>query len=564
MINNFNELPFAYAIINQEKEILSSNQVFVENFLNEIELLEIDKLFSQIQLDLTEQEVFFNKKFYRVFCSNKEDIFELYFIENPASNKILVSLIFIDNYEEVLSSLEEFRHPLFMAIVDRKIKKMAQDLGAIVREFEKDKYIFISTLDKIEILKENKFSILENVREIDMGNSIPVTLSIGIGINGKTLTETMEFARAAIDLALSRGGDQVIIKDNENYQFFGGHAKEIGINSRVRARVKAYALTDMIEEATNVIIMGHKNSDLDCFGAGLGMFCIVSAFEKKCNIVLNNITSAISPMYDRIIKDERYNGVFVDSEEAKKLISRQTLLIVVDTYKGSICEDPEIVNKAKKVVVFDHHRKGVEFIEKAVLVYHEPYASSTCELITEMLMYIKKNIVIKSVDADAILAGITVDTKNFSFKTGIKTFEAAAFLRKKGADTMRVKNLFKNSMASFKVKSEAIKNAEVFNENMAITVVDITEENSNILAAQTADELITIENIEASFVLGQQEDLIFVSARSLGQINVQRIMEMLGGGGHQLVSAAQLRGMTIKEAINTIKEAIVTYLEEAN
>lgn len=562
MVNYFNKLPFAYLCINEEREILNSNEIFLENFYYNSE---IKKLLPEIKLDLTEQEVYFNQKFYRVFCTKNEENFDLYFIENHLSNKIFVSLIFIDNYEEVLSSLEEFRQPLFMAIVDRKIKKMVNDIGGIVREFEKDRYLLISTLDKIEVLKENKFSILENIREIEMGNSIPVTLSIGIGMNGETLHQTMEFARTAIDLALSRGGDQAIIKDRENYQFFGGHSKEIGINSRVRARIKASSLSDFIEESSNVIIMGHKNPDLDCFGAGIGMFCIINSFEKKCNIVLNSVTSAISTMYNKIIKDEKYNGVFINTDEAKKLINRNTLLIVVDTYKASICESPEIVNKAKKVVVFDHHRKGVEFIEKAVLTYHEPYASSTCELITEMFMYTKKTIVLKSIEADAILAGITVDTKNFFFKTGIKTFEAAAFLKKKGADPMRVKNLFKSSMNSFKLKANAVENAEIFNNNIAISYIqDDSKDNINVLAAQTADELITLENIDASFVLCKYEDSIYISARSLGLINVQRIMEMLGGGGHQLVSAAQLKGITIEEAIKSIKETINIYLEEIN
>lgn len=561
MIDYFDKLPFAYSLINEQKEVLVSNEIFKQFFPSSED---INKVFSEIKLDLTEQEIYFNQKFYRVFCSKDEDNFQLYFIQNPNSNKIFVSLIFIDNYEEVLSSLEEFRQPLLMAVVDRKIKKMVRDIGGIIREFEKDRYLFISTLDKIDVLKENKFSILESIREIDMGNKIPVTLSIGIGINGESLEETMEFARTSIDLALSRGGDQAIIKDKENYQFFGGHAKEIGINSRVRARIKASSLIDFIEEAKNIIIMGHKNADLDCFGAGIGMFCLVSTFEKKCNIVLNNVTSAISSMYNKIIKDEKYQDVFVNSDEAKKLINRNTLLIIVDTFKLSICEDVEIINKAKKVVVFDHHRKGVEFIEKAVLTYHEPYASSTCELITEMIMYSKKTIPLKNIEADAILAGITIDTKNFSFKTGIKTFEAAAFLRKKGADTMRVKNLFKNSMSSFKLKSIAIQNAEIFNNNIAISFIQSSEEDTNILAAQTADELITIENIDASFVLSKIKDTVYVSARSLGSINVQRIMEMLGGGGHQLVSATQIKNVSIQEAITSIKQTINIYLEEVN
>ncbi|MDE6357230.1 MAG: DHH family phosphoesterase, partial [Eubacteriales bacterium] len=407
-----------------------------------------------------------------------------------------------------------------------------------------------------------KFDILDSVREVDMGNTLPVTLSIGIGMNGANLDEDMEFARVSIDLALSRGGDQVIIKDGESYQFFGGHSKEIGKNSRVRARVKAYALTELIEEASNVLIMGHKNIDLDCLGAGIGVSSIVSGIEKNCNIVLNNVTSSVSNLYDRLIKDEKYANIFITGEEALKIVNRKTLLIIVDTYKGSICECPELIDKCKKVVVFDHHRKGVEYIEKAVLTYHEPSCSSTCELITEMLMYINKNISVKSIEADSILAGIIVDTKNFAFKTSSKTFEAAAFLKKKGADTVRVKKLFKNSLENYNAKADVVKNAEIFNKDMALSVLTTEVSNPILTVAQAADDLLSIENINASFVLYQANEMIYISARSFGNINVQIIMEMLGGGGHQSMSATQIKDVSIEEAKELLKNAINQYLKE--
>ena len=562
----YDSFPFAYAIINNKSQVLESNKNFKKLFCEETEILNIIPSFL---INIKEQEFVFNDEKFNVICEKVDtdkDNFSLTFLKENylESKKTLVSLIIIDNYEEVLDTLEEFRHPLLLAVVDRKIKKMAVDLGGVVKNFEKDKYLFIVSQDKLEILKENKFSILESVREIEMGNTIPVTLSIGIGIDGKDLNQNMDFARSAIDLALGRGGDQVIIKDCESYQFFGGHSKETVKNDRVRARVKAYALADMLETASNVIIMGHKNIDLDCLGAAIGIYAISKGFEKKCKIILDNVSYAVKSLYNQIIKEEKYSDAFIQSKDALKLVNKKTLLIVVDTYKQSICEYPEIIDKAKSIVVFDHHRKGAQYIDKAVLSYHEPYASSTCELITEMLMYINKPISIKPFEADAILAGMIVDTKNFIFKTGIKTFEAAAFLKKKGADTTRVKSLFRTNIEEYSAEFEAIKKAEFFCEKMAITVLDNSIKNPLLITATTADKLLSLENVEASFVLCKQAKYIYISARSFGSINVQFIMEMLGGGGHQIAAATQIKNATVDEAKQLLKDAINQYLKEEN
>lgn len=564
--NCFENIPFAYVKINENGHILEYNSKFEADFISSQKENEINQISEEINFEKQEQRIIINKILYSVFLNKDEKTKEYHMFFNkinlPDEYKIAVGLIFIDNYDEVLDTLEEFKHPLLLAIVDRKIKKITKDLGGIVRKFEKDKYIFFITNDKLNELKEAKFDILDSIREIDMGNTIPVTLSIGIGMNGSNLDEDMEFARVSIDLALSRGGDQVIIKDAEHYQFFGGHSKEIGKNSRVRARVKAYALTELIDEASNVIIMGHKNIDLDCLGAAIGVYSIVSGLEKNCNIVLNNVTSSVSGLYDRLIQDEKYENAFISCEQALKLVNRRTLLIIVDTYKASICECPELIEKCKKVVVFDHHRKGVEYIDKAVLTYHEPSCSSTCELITEMLMYINKNINIKSVEADAILSGIIVDTKNFSFKTGIKTFEAAAFLKKKGADTIRVKTLFKNTLEEYNAKANIIKNVEIEENGIAISVLEEDVENPVLVVAQASDELLGITGIKASFVLSENNNWVYISARSFGDINVQIIMEMLGGGGHQSISATQIPNISIKDAKIVLKNAINHYLQE--
>lgn len=563
-------LPFSYAKVSEEGNIITFNSLFKKEFILDKKEMNIHNISEEINLDISEQRILINKKFYFIFIKkiveNNSNIYELFFYNTTLeeSQKPVVGLILIDNYEEVLDTLEDFRHPIITAIVDRKINKFVKDMGGIVKKFEKDKYIFVSSNDKLNEAKINRFNILESIREIDIGNSLPVTLSIGVGVNGVSLDENMDFARVSIDLALSRGGDQAVIKDADNYIFFGGHSKEIGKNSRVRARVKAYAFKELIEEASNVIIMGHKNADLDCLGSGVGVYSIVSSFEKPCKILLNSTSSAISSMFNKLIKDEKYSNVFISSQEALKLINRKTLLVVVDTSKGSICECPELIDKIKKVVIFDHHRKGIESIEKAVLSYHEPSCSSTCELITEMLMYINKPINVKNVEADAILAGIIVDTKNFAFKTGVKTFEAAAFLKKKGADTVRVKSLFKDTLENYKAKSEVVQNAEIFNETMAIATLQKEVSNPILTIAQSADDLLLIENINASFVLYQQNNDVYISARSFGEVNVQIIMEILGGGGHQSMSASQVKNATIDEAKIILKDAINYYLKEEN
>ncbi len=564
-MKNFDNIPFSALKIAPDGIFVSYNVVFEKNILPYLEeKTNIKDIIEDFAFNKEEQQVIINQKGYNIFVRKNEQNYDLFFSEIKMLDKYktTVGLLVIDNYDEVLDSLEEFRHPLILAIVDRKIKKMARDLGGVVKNFEKDKYILILSQESLEELKESKFDILDSIREIDMGNTIPVTLSIGIGKNGENLDENMEFARVSLDLALSRGGDQVIIKDGENYQFFGGHTKEGNRNSRVRARVKAYALTELIEDSSNVIIMGHRYTDLDCMGAGIGVYSIVSALDKNCKIVLNDVTSSVSYLYDRVIKDEKYKDVFISSEEALKLVNRKTLLIIVDVYKQGLCECPELVDRVKKIVIFDHHRKGTDYIENAVLTYHEPYASSTCELITEMLMYINKNIPIKQVEADSILAGIIIDTKNFAFKTGIKTFEAAAFLKKKGADTIRVKKLFKNSIDCYNARANVVSNMKLYRENMAISILEDEIDNPLLVVAQACDELLNIDNINASFVLCKINNNISISARSFGEINVQIIMEKLGGGGHQSISATQIKDVTIEEAVNMLKGAIDEYFKE--
>ena len=472
----------------------------------------------------------------------------------------VVSLVFIDNYDELTQGMEEIQ-PLMDAVISRKLNAMGQKAGGIIKKFERDKYIFLFSTEKLDYFKETNFDILKEIRKLDMGNKIPITLSMGIGWSGATLAQNMEYARTAIDLALGRGGDQAVIKDADSYQFFGGTVKSVSINNRVRARVKAYALGEMIEEAGSVMIMGHRNADLDCLGAAVGVHAIVRSFGKPCHIVLDSIPSNIKLLCERLPEYKEFSeNTFITSQRGMKLRYGNVLLIITDCHRPSMLECSELLQKADKIVVFDHHRKSTEYIKGAVLTYHEPYASSTCEIVTEMLPYFKTDVKLEPVVADALLSGITLDTKNFAFKTGAKTFDAAAYLIKNGADSIRVRMLFQNDIKSYNAKSEAVNSAERYRDSMAIAVCPSDGENPLITAAQAADDLLNISGVAASFVLCHHEETVHISARSLGDVNVQMILEKLGGGGHQTVAGTQLTGFTLEEAETALKKVLDEFL----
>lgn len=514
------------------------------------------------------QSVHLNERNFLILSSRIKDYSVVFFIEKEpvhistsSFSEVALGLVFIDNYDEVFETLEDVKKPLMEAMIDRKLNALAQKTEGVLRKFEKDRYIFIFYKDKLDYMKEKKFDILDQIREIEMGNALPVTLSIGIGLLGDTLPETMDYARAALDLALGRGGDQVLVKDKQGYSFFGGKTKESANNTRVRARVKAYVLSELVDEAHDVLIIGHKNADLDCLGAAVGVYKIAESQGKKCHIVLNAVTPAIRILHDRLVNEADYGTkIFMNTAAALKQISDYTLLVIVDTHRPDMTEAPELLSKAKKIVVFDHHRRSTDYIENPVMTYHEPYASSTCELITEMLLYVTTKIKMKNVEADALLAGITVDTKSFHIKTGARTFEAAAYLRRNGADSARVNKFFKYNMSLYKAKANAVSSAKIYNGKYAISQCIAEPENLILSTAQAADELLTILGIEASFVFFIQGEKVYISARSNGDMNVQMVMEKLGGGGHQIVAGAQLYNLSPDETEKCIKEAIDMYL----
>ena len=476
--------------------------------------------------------------------------------------RCMMGYLCIDNIDEITHSIEEVRRPMLMAIIDRKINLWFKEREVVIARIERDKYIMIFNRRELEKMEQTKFDILDEMRHIQVGNELPVTISIGIGNNITSLNNSKEDARIAFDLAQGRGGDQAIIKHHDKYTFYGGKTKEVEKSARVKVRIKAYAFKELLHEADKVFIMGHKGIDMDCLGAAMGVYRGAAIMGKKAQIILKEPTFAIKALYDRIVESKEYEDLFIIPEEAEKEIKKDTLLVIVDVHRKSYLECPEFLDKFEKVVVFDHHRRSTDFIEDAVLTYVEPFISSTCEMISEILNYLSDKIKLTAIEADALLAGITIDTKNFVFKAGVRTFEAAAFLRRNGADSTRVRMLFQDDMDVYKVRATAIKEAEIWEGNMAVADVNGAIPHANIIAAQVADELLNIKGIEASFVLTPQEEYIVISARALKDINVQRIMELLGGGGHLGIAGAQIKDVSLQEARILLQDAINKYFEE--
>jgi c-di-AMP phosphodiesterase-like protein len=477
--------------------------------------------------------------------------------------KSVIALVQIDEYDEVLESANQDVRPLINAELERKLNTWALSLNGALRKNSKDKYTLIIDSKNLRDLEQDKFTILDEIRDIDHGNTLPLTLSIGIGCMGDTHEQNLKYAISALDLALGRGGDQSVIKRKDKSIFYGGKSKAVEKKNKVRSRLIAYALKELILESEDIYIMGHKYPDLDAIGAGIGIYDICKLLNKHANIVIQSSNSSIDLFMQRVEENENYNDIFISREEAIRNCNKDSLVIVVDTHRPNFTECEELLRISEKIAVIDHHRRGVEFIDNAVLMYHETYASSTCEMVTELIQYIDSKTSIDNLAADALLAGITLDTKNFTFKTGVRTFEAAATLRKLGADTTSVKKLFQGDLDNFIVKAQIIKDANIIENIIAISVCEDGISNSKLISAQAADELLNIKGIRASFVLGKgRDDTVFISARSLGDINVHIFMEKLGGGGHIDVAGAQLKDISIEDTVKLLEELILEYLKE--
>lgn len=499
---------------------------------------------------------------YSFFMYDETELHE--YIQKCRDESMVAGLIYIDNYEEALDSVEEVRRSLLTALIERKITKYFHDLDGIVKKFEKDKFILVMRHRSLDELKEQKFSILESVKSVNIGNDMEVTISIGIGVRNGSFNDSLEAARIAMDLALGRGGDQAVIKDGDQNLYFGGKTEAVEKNTRVKARVKAHAMREFIMTKEEVVVMGHQLIDADAFGAAIGIYRVVRTLNKKAHIVIDKVTSSMRPMIDLFRESPDFEpGMFLTTNEAEDITTRDTLVIVVDTSRPSYTECPALLKKASTIVVLDHHRPGDEVIKNAVLSYIEPYASSSCEMVSEILQYFSENVRIRNIEADALYAGIMVDTDNFMQKTGVRTFEAAAYLRRNGADVTRVRKLFREDMNDYRARGETISNAEKYRDSFAIAICPADYvESPTIVASQSANELLNIIGVRASFVLTEYDNRIYVSARAIDEVNVQIIMERMGGGGHLNMAGCQLDGVTMDEAVAQLKHTIDQMIDE--
>ena len=480
-----------------------------------------------------------------------------YFMRINKEQQLVVGLLYIDNYEEALEGVEEVRQSLLTALIERKITKYITAAGGLVKKFEKDKYFVVLQNVHLDALCENRFDLLDDIKNVSVGNEIAVTLSIGIGADGSSYSQNLEFARNAIDLALGRGGDQAVVKHKEKIAYYGGKSKQVEKSTRVKARVKAHALRELIQSKEKVFVMGHKLGDTDSFGAAIGIYRATKLLNKRAYIVINDITTSVRVLIEGFMNNLDYEeDMFLTSEEALDMVDNSSMLVTVDVNKPSLTECPELLTRCKTIVVLDHHRQGTESIDSAVLSYVEPYASSACEMVAEILQYIGDNIRVPNLEADCMYSGIMIDTNNFMTKTGVRTFEAAAFLRRSGADVTRVRKLFRENMDVCKAKADSVLGAEMYKGHYAIAECPAEGlESPTVVGAQTANELLNITSVRASFVLTAYNGKIYISARSIDEVTVQLIMERLGGGGHLNLAGAQLE-TSMGEAIATLKQTI--------
>lgn len=497
---------------------------------------------------------------YTVCLFDETDLVELRI--QKENSKFVVGLMYMDNYDEAMESVEEVRRSLLEALIDRKINQYINGFNGIVKKLEKDKFFFIIKKEDLDSAISVRFDILEDVKTVNIGNEMGITLSIGIGYGSENLARNYELARMAMDMALGRGGDQAVVKTEDDIRYFGGKAQTVEKQTRVKARVKAHAFRELLENKDKVIIMGHKMLDMDAFGAAIGIWRIATHLNKKAYILRSDVNPSVKPMIEKFKAPEYPEDLFMSEEKALNSLTNDSLVVVVDVNRPSITEGPSLLKKAKNIVVLDHHRQSSEIITNATLSYVETFASSACEMVSEIVQYISDDIKLKTLEADAMYAGIVIDTQNFNVQTGVRTFEAAAFLKRSGADVTRVRKMFREDATDYLAKAEAIHNAEIFENYYAISECDSANTASpTLVCAQAANDLLNIKGIKASFVLTLYNDVIYISARSMDEVNVQTIMEKLGGGGHRSVAGAQIKEGSIEDAKNLVKKVLKELIE---
>ncbi len=546
--------PFPLIILETDGNVIWRSSKFNREFANVGINNYIDEITKEIKMDIdnnniptVDKEVDIDEKTYHVIGDyvkikqkdkrkTSKYMTILYFIDITETKELLnkynnsktcVGIIMIDNYEEIIQRIAAEEKPQVMAEIEKTLYDWAIKSEGIMIKTERDTFVYVFEQKHLEEMQNEKFSVLDKIKEIKTSEKLQLTLSIAISNEGETDYERYQTANDAMDIALGRGGDQAVVKTNGKYNFFGGKAQELEKRTKVKARVVAHALEELIGNAENVIIMGHQNGDIDSIGSSLGLYRFAKTIKEDVYVVNNTKSLAISSFIETLNKQEEYKDIIIDKSEALSKINSNTLLIVTDTHKKNFVEVPELLDKTENIVIVDHHRKSADFIENAILTFHEAYASSASELVTEIIEYGTNDIVLNQVEAEGLYAGIMVDTKNFTFKTGVRTFEAAAYLRKYGIDIIRVKKWFQSDLESYNVIADIVKKAEIINESIGISEYEEKDKNANLICAKAADELLTISNITASFVMGNLGDKICISGRSIGDINVQIILEKL-------------------------------------
>lgn len=583
--------PFPLVILETNGNIVWKSSKFVTEFAD----IDMDNYIDDLIIDIKDEieksdnkkrksvirQIQIGKKTYTVqgeFAKSKkyerkkspEYMMILYFIDETEKvklkqenedKKICVGIIMIDNYEEVTQRVDAEQKTQLMAKVESTIYDWVNETNGILVKADRDTYVYVFEQKNLEKIKEEKFAILDSIKNLVRKDKIQLTLSIAISNEGDTERDVYKSASAAMDVILGRGGDQAVIRQNGKYLFFGGKVEEVEKRTKVKARIVAHALEELIKENDKIMIMGHTNPDIDAIGSALGVYRIAKTLGKDARIVANVETPSIKDLYESI-KDQ-YQEVFISSETALAQVDSGTLVVVVDTHKKTYVESPELLAKTNKIVVIDHHRRSADFIDNSILTFQEVYASSAAELVTEIIQYTQNEVELSEVEAEALYAGIMMDTKNFTFKTGVRTFEAAAYLRRCGVDIIKVKKWFQSDLESYNTISEIVRKAEIVRDSIGISIYDVQEKETSLICAKAADELLTIGNITASFVLGVMEDgKVCISGRSIGDVNVQMILEKLGGGGHITLAGAQLENVTIDEAKQELISKINEYFEE--
>lgn len=584
--------PFPLIILETNGNVIWKSSKFISEFAN----IDINNYINDLLIDITNEiknrkdktdkdivkQLEIGKNYYKVLgkfvhSKNKDKRKEteytiiLYFLNETENQKLqkeykdsksCVSILMVDNYEETMLQLESEERPQVIAQIDKCIYEWTNQTNGILIKSDRDRYIYLFEQRYLENVKEDKFSILDKIKEITTKENVQFTLSIAVSNEGTTDKEKYKSAQAAMDIVLGRGGDQAVIRENEIYKFFGGRAQEVEKRTKVKARIVAHALENLIKDASKVMIMGHTNPDIDSMGSSMGIYRLAKSLNKNAYIIDSNNTTTLQNFKKSLEKEEEYEDILISKEVAIENVDKETLLVIVDTHKSTYVEAPELLEETDKIVVIDHHRRSADFIEKATLTFQEVYASSAAELVTELIQYAETKVELTTIEAESLYAGIMMDTKNFTFKTGVRTFEAAAYLRRCGVDIIRVKKWFQSDLASFNKIADIVKKAEIVNDTIAIAIYAKKEKDASLICAKAADELLTISDITASFVLGNLGDKICISGRSIGDINVQIILEKLGGGGHITLAGAQVEGMTMEETKQELMNRINEYFSE--